>query len=54
MRAHGFTVDMFAKIVLGGLATVTTGRGVTGRKTIEVTRVRITDHDARHPKWDAG
>lgn len=52
MRAHGFTVDMLAKIVLGGLATVTTE--LTGRKTIEVTRVRITDHDARHPKWDAG
>jgi hypothetical protein len=42
MRAHGFTVDMLAKIVLAGLATVTTERVVAGRKTIEVTRVRIT------------
>jgi len=31
LRAHGFTVDMLAKIVLAGLASVSTERVLAGR-----------------------
>jgi hypothetical protein len=43
MRAHGLTVDMLAKIVLAGLASVSTESVLAGRQRIEVARVRITD-----------
>jgi hypothetical protein len=47
MRAHGFTVDMLAKIVLAGLASVSTERVLAGRQPIEVARLRITDAGRR-------
>jgi hypothetical protein len=47
MRAHGFSVDMLAKIVLAGLATVSTDRIIAGNRTIEVTRVRISEAGRR-------
>jgi hypothetical protein len=47
MRAHRFTVDMLAKIVLAGLASVSTERVFAGRQPIEVTHLRITDAGRR-------
>jgi hypothetical protein len=43
MLAHGFTVAQMVKLVRAGLASATAERMVTGNKTIEVARVRITD-----------
>jgi hypothetical protein len=47
MRAHGFSVDMLAKIVLAGLASVSTERVLAGRQPIEVARLRITEAGRR-------
>jgi hypothetical protein len=47
MRAHGFNVDVLAKIVLAGLASVSTDRVHAGRQQIEVTHLRITEAGRR-------
>ena len=43
MVAHGFTVEQMVELVRGGLATAKAERIVGGGRTIEVTRVRITE-----------
>jgi hypothetical protein len=43
MLAHGFTIPQMVELVHAGLAMATGERVVAGRKTIEVTRVRITE-----------
>jgi hypothetical protein len=47
MRAHGFTIEMLAEIIIAGLATVSTERVVAGGRSIEVTHVRISDAGRR-------
>jgi hypothetical protein len=47
MIAHGFSIDMMVELVNAGLASVTGERMVAGGKTIEVTRVRITEEGRR-------
>ena len=39
----GFTVDLMVEVVRDGLASATPERVVSGRETIEVARVRITE-----------
>src|SRR5262249_10137004 len=43
MLAHGFTVPQLVEIINAGLATATAERVVAGGRTIEVTRVWITE-----------
>jgi hypothetical protein len=43
LLANGFTVDLLVDLVRDGLATATPERVVSGRETIEVARVRITE-----------
>jgi hypothetical protein len=43
MRAHGFSVAQMIAPVRARLATATAERVVTGSRTIEVARVRITE-----------
>jgi hypothetical protein len=43
MVAHGFTVPQMVELVRAELATATAERVVAGRRTIEMTRVRITE-----------
>ena len=47
MLAHGFTIEQMVELVRAGLATATAERVVAGRRTIEVTRVRITEAGRR-------
>jgi hypothetical protein len=47
MIAHGFTIDSMVELIKAGLATVTAERVITGRKPIEVRRLRITDEGQR-------
>jgi hypothetical protein len=47
MLAHGFTVDMLVEIINTGLASASTERAVAGRRTMQVTRVRITEAGRR-------
>jgi hypothetical protein len=47
MIAHGFTVDMLVKLIRAGLASAGTERMVAGGRSIEVTRVRITEAGRR-------
>jgi hypothetical protein len=43
MFARGFTVEQLVELVHAGLATTNGERMVMGARTIEVTRVRITE-----------
>lgn len=43
MMAHGFRREMLARLVLKGLATVTTGTMRAGAATMKVERYKITD-----------
>jgi hypothetical protein len=43
MLAHGFTVEMLGRLVLGGLATATPGAMQAGGRPVKVTWLRITD-----------
>lgn len=43
MLAHGFRSQMLARLVLKGLATVTTGTMRAGAATMKVDRYKITD-----------
>jgi hypothetical protein len=47
MLAHGFRREMLARLVLRGLATVTTGTMRAGAATMKVERYRITDDGRR-------
>jgi hypothetical protein len=40
---HGFTADMMVEMIRNGLAAVSAARMVAGGKSIEVSRVKITD-----------
>jgi hypothetical protein len=51
MLAHGFRREMLARLVLKGLATVTTGTMRVGAATMKVERYRITD-DGRNALAD--
>jgi len=45
--SDGFTIEQMVELVRAGLATATAERVVAGRRTIEVTRVRITEAGRR-------
>jgi hypothetical protein len=47
LLAHGFDVDLMARLVRERLATATPERVFAGGKPVEVTRVRITDAGRR-------
>jgi hypothetical protein len=47
MQAHGFTIEQIAELIRAGLATRDGERAVAGGKTIEVTRVTITEAGQR-------
>jgi hypothetical protein len=47
MRAHGFTPELIAGLVLAGLATVVTDTARIGGETIKVELVMITDAGRR-------
>ncbi len=47
LRVHGFTFELLDGLVHDGLAEVATGTVMRGSRTIEVTRVRITDAGRR-------
>jgi hypothetical protein len=47
MMAHGFTVEQLVELVHTGLAAASPQRILEDRRTIEVTRVRITDAGRR-------
>ena len=41
--AHGFTTDFLVDLIRAGLATAQTERVVIDRRSMQVTRLRITD-----------
>ena len=43
MIAHGFTARQLAALVRDGLASASSERMLAGKKSIEVTRLRITE-----------
>ena len=43
LLANGFTIELLVELVRDGLASATPERVVSGRKTIELARVRITE-----------
>jgi hypothetical protein len=45
--AHGFTTDFLVDLIRAGLATAQTERAVVGRRSMQVTRMRITDAGRR-------
>jgi hypothetical protein len=45
--AHGFTIDMLVKVIRAGLASAGTERMVAGGRSIDVSRLRITDAGRR-------
>ncbi len=47
MLAHGFTLDLLAALVSGGLATAHTERMRAGKRTMDVARVKITEAGRR-------
>jgi hypothetical protein len=47
LLANGFTVELLVELVRDGLASATPERVVSGRETIEVARVRITEAGRR-------
>ena len=47
LLVNGFTVELLVELVRDGLATATPERVVSGRETIEVARVRITEKGQR-------
>jgi hypothetical protein len=53
LLAHGFTVDMLAGLIRAGLATAQVERMMAGGRTMEVTRIRITDAGRRAIAWRA-
>lgn len=47
MMAHGFRLALLADLCIAGLATATAERVVAGGRSMEVTRVRITEAGRR-------
>jgi hypothetical protein len=47
MLAHGFSIETMVEIINAGMATATAKRVVAGARTIEVTRVWITNQGRR-------
>jgi hypothetical protein len=47
MLAHGFTLELLVDMVRAGLATAHVERMVSGKRKVEVTRVKITDAGRR-------
>jgi len=45
--AHGFTTDFLVDLIRAGLATAQTERAVAGGRSMQVTRMRITDAGRR-------
>ena len=45
--AHGFTIDFLVDLIRAGLATAQTERAVIGRRSMQVTWLRITDAGRR-------
>ena len=45
--AHGFTTDFLVDLIRAGLATAQTERAVVSRRSMQVTRMRITDAGRR-------
>jgi hypothetical protein len=45
--AQGFTTDFLVDLVRAGLATAQTERAVVGARSVQVTRIRITDAGRR-------
>jgi hypothetical protein len=43
LLAHGFSSSLVAELISTGLATAKSKRMRAGRRTVDVTRVRITD-----------
>jgi hypothetical protein len=43
MLAHGFSLDLMVELVHAGLATAHVESVVAGRRTMQVTRLRITE-----------
>jgi hypothetical protein len=43
LLAHGFTSSLVAELITAGLATAKSERMRAGQRTVDVTRVRITD-----------
>jgi hypothetical protein len=41
--AHGFTTDFLVDLIRAGLATAQTERAIAGGRSMQVTRMRITD-----------
>jgi hypothetical protein len=59
MLAHGFTTDFLVELIRAGLATAKAEGVVAAGRTIEVTRVRITEAGRRalagtDPRQDRG
>jgi hypothetical protein len=46
-RAHGFTTDFLVDLIRAGLATAQTERAVAGGRSMQVSRMRITDAGRR-------
>jgi len=47
LLAHGFTVALLAKLVIDGLATVASEQVRASGRSIQVTRMQITDEGRR-------
>jgi hypothetical protein len=47
MFAHGFTIDLLVELVRAGLATAKAERVMAGGRSMQVTRVRITEAGRR-------
>ncbi len=45
--AHGFTIDLLVELVRAGLATAKAERVMAGGRSMQVTRVRITEAGRR-------
>jgi hypothetical protein len=43
MLAHGFTIERMVEIISAGLATATAERVIAGGRSVEVTRIGITE-----------
>jgi len=47
LLAHGFKIDMLVEMINAGLASASVERVVAGGRTMQVTRVRITEAGRR-------
>ena len=47
LLAHGFTVEMLVDLIRAGLATAKAERVIAGGRSMQVTRVRVTEAGRR-------